>query len=621
MIPTPRFSAAALVRALTISLLVAGAGDVLEAQFDIDSPDDGDFSFDEYPTLEGLLAAHRSGRSSQELIAWIQENGAYISLNLDEAFQIHAQGVEFSVIAAMTQVPHEKVKALLGGARGELTIRAEPRHGLSRRDILKLLQEGATDEEVAARLVESGSKGDLSLEEAVELLDAGLSSATLAAIGGAPAGSMQPEVQSGEPPLLDDLLAGAEPAEGGTDEAESALSLDEILTEGDSPEGEVPLAVAATARDADPSEILILSDPPGARVMVAPGSSRPVDLLRHAKSLGRSPARSRLDPGSYYLLVEKQLDPFDDAIIPALRTVHDGEGRTRTLIESGKIYYDAQACCLPRSLGGEFHITRIGADQQGVILGDEFGGLPPYLWDGNRYLILSVEKGRIERIVKVYEVRKAAGERRTIVATFFSSSSDPLLASSPVPPEEAPLDSAPSWNPDPSDLAGMAGIVGIPKEEVPRILAKLQSSGKAVYREDGEGGRLRIFAVSVDSYGRIRVEQSRLERSGPFEMYATAPQPAAARDDADAGTAMARPIRLPDPGVNLPLLSVTNSGGSPALITMGDGTIIFVAAGQTREVAVGPGSSSLEARFADRPGAPLKGHAHFTYHARYKLTL
>lgn len=613
------------IRALIPILVVVGCGGILLAQYGGGAPAaEGPFGFDEYPSLEGVIAAHESGKTDGEIIAWLRDNGAYIPLSLDEALQLKARGVSPELCAAMSQLPPAKVKSVLREFADVYIARAEPRRGLSRRQILKMLDAGASDEEVAAAVAEQGSRADLSLEEAIELQEKGLSGATLCAVArGAPAPApsatqARAQDQAG-PPSLDDIFAET----AGEDEEEEVPLLDDLLDDSYEDEEEEPAEPRTAAAPAaeNPSEIVVLSDAPDAKAFVAPGSARVVDLLRSADSIGRTPARSRLDPGPYYVLVEKRLDPFDHAIIPAFRTVHDGSGRTRTLIESGQIYYDTDECCLPRSLEGEFSITRISENQQGVILGDAFDGLPPYVWDGNRFLVLTVEGARVTRIMKVYEIRKAAGERQTVVATFTPSHRDPLLAK-PAPAEADGKDEPlVTFAPDPAELTGVAEILGVAAQDMPRIHAKLRESGAAVYRQEDTEGRIRMIAFNVDGYGRLGVRQSWLEKSGPFGMYATSAPPAPSPAPKADSAALPAPERTADPNVNLPFLSVTNSGGTPALLMMGNGTAIYLGPGQTRQTTVAPGATTLEALFADRKGAPRKGRVTFSYYFRYTLIL
>jgi hypothetical protein len=233
--------------------------------------------------------------------------------------------------------------------------------------------------------------------------------------------------------------------------------------------------------------VTVLSDPPGARLTVASANIRPSDLLKMPRAAGRTPAELELPPGAYFILVEKTLGPFDEELIPALRTVHDGEGNTRTLIHEGTLLYDVNDCCTPRGLTGSLEITRIGRDQPGVLLGDDFGGMPPYLWDGNRYLILDVREGRVERVLKVYYTARAMGEERSVMATFIPSSSDPL--EHPASMNSVSTRARSIWEvPSLSTLEGVARISGIPQAEVTRIHERLVEIGKAVWKHETVDG-------------------------------------------------------------------------------------------------------------------------------------
>jgi len=633
-----------LPRALALATLaLAATAGLLMAQYGGGSPSTAiPFSFDEYPSFEGVLAAHDAGKSDRAIVQWIRSSGAYVPLSLDQALQIKARGVGPEVCAAMSHLPSAKVDKLLGGFGGVYVARSESRRGLSRRQILKMLDEGATDGEISAAVAERGSRADLSLAEAIELQERGLSASTLSAVarGTSVAADAAPAARAAAPAgpkSLDDIFAAADEGEEEVPLLDDIMADDEDLAEDEGSaldedyddEDEIAAEAAGSMEapaEADPSQVLVFSDSPDARAFVVPGSARVVDLMESADGIGRTPARKSLDPGPYYVMVEKRLDPFDRAIIPAFRTVHDGSGRTRTLIESGGIYYDSDDCCLPRSLQGEFSITRISENQQGVLLGDAFDGLPPYIWDGNRFLILTVEGARVTRILKVYEIRKAAGERQTIVATFTPSHRDPLL---PVPepsPDAGTRSEVPlvTWKPDPAELTGIAEVLGFGAQETPRVFTKLQEYGKAVCRKEDKDGRLRLIAVRVDSYGRLGVLQSWLGRSGPYDMYSTISPPTSPVAGAGAKGAPAqlmKPERTADPTVNLPVLAVTNSGNKPAVLLTGEGQAIFLGPGQTKQTTVAPGATTLEAVFADAPGAPRQGRVTFSYYFRYKLIL
>jgi hypothetical protein len=320
--------------------------------------------------------------------------------------------------------------------------------------------------------------------------------------------------------------------------------------------------------------------------------------------------------------VEKTLGPFDEELIPALRTVHDGEGNTRTLIHEGTLLYDVNDCCTPRGLTGSLEITRIGRDQPGVLLGDDFGGMPPYLWDGNRYLILDVREGRVERVLKVYYTARAMGEERSVMATFIPSSSDPL--EHPASMNSVSTRARSIWEvPSLSTLEGVARISGIPQAEVTRIHERLVEIGKAVWKHETVDGA-RILTLGLDSFGRTRLHDVELLREGIFDTLATpgrseAPEPSLrARKEPKPMPAIVM-TRVPD--LELPILEVTNRRGQAALLRLDDGTILFVPPGESVQSTISPGSYSVEIRFDGENGDLLAGNTRLSYHSRYSLDL
>jgi len=608
----------------------------------------------EEPTIDSIVATHQAGRAPADIIAWIEASGATFDLDLNEVVRLRSAGVPSEVIAAMARIPDDRLRRILASQDVRPAPPAERRQGLSRRRLLKMIDSGASEHEILKAIAAEGSKASLSLEDAFDLIDKGFSPALLQSIvTGAVAGTAESERPAAGPaaPVPGGAAGTAVPGGPGGQarlataparaqpeitEDEEVPVLDEIVGEGEEEEGleEAPLLEElvppeeAESGAADKAPFLVFSDQPGARVFVAPASARVTDLLRQARSAGRTPARLNLPPGSHFLIVEKKLDDFDRSLIPALRTVHDGDGRTRTLITSGDLYYDVQRCCVPRSLAGDLSITRISEDQQGTILGDEFGGLPPYLWDGDRYLILVVREARVQRVLKVYEVRKAIGETRALTAAFVPSSGEPLAVAARAPEGSVEEASGPVWQAPPKeDLEGLARIYGIPDEDLERLEPLLAAAGKAIWRYEGPDGTLTLLTLSLDSNGRTRAHESVFRRDGPFGAYSTPRPPSLKRKKGSKKAAPAPPpplaalSRTVDPAVNLHVLSIENNAESDAVVRLGDGTVVFVPAGETRVVTVSPGSSEVEARFEDEPDLRRTIKAHLTYHSRYSLQL
>jgi hypothetical protein len=608
-----------LIVAFFIAVGLSVSGNSWARQLEGLPPGDGEEEiFDEYPTVEGVLQAHRQGRSGSRIASWIRHSGAWLPLQLDKALQLRTEGISYKVLAAMTNLPVGEIDDLLSPMGRRFVVGEAGREGLGERRLLKMVRQGAPEEEILAAIEAEGSKASLSLDQALDLKKQGSSTDLIFAIG---RGALEPVTEpdrsvaaTEEVPLLDDLLAGS------AGEEEMPL-LDDLLDE----EEEGSFFDEFLDEEIEPTpvrQLLVLSDAQRSQVLMAPANIRPADLLRLSRPEGRTPARVRTPPGSFFVLVEKMVDSFDREMIPALRTVHDGDGVTRTLIESGQILYDVDRCCLPTSLTGDFLISRISEDQQGALLGDEFFGLPPYLWDGNRYLILIIDGGMIQRVIKVYEIRKAIGEGRTLVATFIPSSHDPLAVEPSAADDRVTESALNAWiAPNPGEFNEMAKIYGIPPSEAATLQATLSSNGKAVWKDEGIDGSVTLVTFSLDTFDRTRVEKLTFLPEGPFEMLTRQ------AERAGQGSRNAEPPTLPvisrsiDKDLDLPAFVVGNSASSPAFIQLGDGTAFVVNPGQTREVTVGPGSYRVEARYVDAPGEALWRGVHFSYHSRYRLQL
>lgn len=563
-----------------------------------------------YPTIEGIRQARLAGHPAERILAWIQDYEALFDLDLDEAMQLKAEGLDIPIIAAMAQMPPEEVGPLLETFEKVYVARPGPREGVSKRRLMKMMEYGAPEAEILAVIAEKGSRAELTLAEAVDLMKIGASPRLVAAIG---RGIVPPDAAAPAAPLLDEIVedeieADEEEAAG---EDEEPVDLGEIFeTEG------IAMEPEGGAR------LVVLSDPPGARISLAPATIRPADLLVLPRPQGRTPAALEAAPGAWFVLVEKTLDAFDVALIPALRTVHDGDGGTRTLIHEGTLYYDVQRCCRPRALTGATAVTRIAEDQPGVLLGDEFDGMPPYLWDGNRYLILGIEKGRIRRVIKVYIIKRAASEERTLMATFIPSSIEPL--DHPSAMESVSTRARSLWEvPTPESFAPLARMSGVPEADVARIQARLLETGKALWKSEDDAG-VRILSFGLDSMGRLRIDDIPLERTDIFGMLET-PRPRKPGRSAASRTVEPGPIpafrRIRQPQSELPVVEITNNKTVAALVRFGDGTTFYVAPGGTVSSEVSPGTYAVEARFDGAASGPLRGRTRFSYHALYRLSL
>ncbi|HXI03728.1 MAG TPA: hypothetical protein VNI57_11180, partial [Candidatus Saccharimonadales bacterium] len=320
------------------------------------------------------------------------------------------------------------------------------------------------------------------------------------------------------------------------------------------------------------------------------------------------------------------LDDFDASIVPAVRTVHDADGTTRTLIYNGTVYYDAQDCCEARGVGSALQITRVMEDHPGIILGDEFDGMPPYLWDGNRYLLLTIENGRIVEVTKVYRIVRATDEERTLMATFTPSSLNPLEQTPTL--EAVSTRARMTWAvPDTATLSALAKINGVPESDVQAIDDRLNQVGKAVWKSESESG-VHIVSFELDTLGRLRLDRVDLDRKG-FDGELATPAPPAPPPAKDKAKEKTPPGPAPLPDVHrtrqieqeLPLLQVTNNRKSAAEVRLADGTVIFVDAGQTAESIVSPGTWTIDVQFESGEPARMTGSARLAARARYTLAL
>jgi hypothetical protein len=168
---------------LVAACFLALPGPPAQAQFE-SIPEDmsEDARFSSYPTLDGIRQARRAGHPPKRILAWIRDYDAYFSLDLDEALQFHAEGLETEIIAAMAGMPAEQVAALLGTLERVYVARSGPREGLSKRHILKMMEYGAPEEEVLAAIAENGSRAEVGLEEARRLMNEGASATLVVAI-------------------------------------------------------------------------------------------------------------------------------------------------------------------------------------------------------------------------------------------------------------------------------------------------------------------------------------------------------------------------------------------------------------------------------------------------------
>ncbi len=368
------------------------------------------------------------------------------------------------------------------------------------------------------------------------------------------------------------------------------------------------------------------SVPPGARVYLSPRGTYREESFRQAHAVGKTPLSLQLEPGDYQVTVVKQAGSFEESLLPAWRTRYDST-ETRTILDNAHLVFDPDDCCLPTSLTGHVDISSIGRDHPGAIIGDQFGGLPPYLFDGEVSQILDVRDSRIRGAIKSYTIRKNPGQSRMLVATFLPAQGDSLdpewgAGLGTGRPYAATLDyPGLEFLGTEEGIAGCAELLRVDAERMARAVEMLAQAGKTILDEPADKGR-RIVSIALDDYGRLRLRDQTIAPldlfSEPKKKSRKTPKP----DKAAKTPLLPEVERVVVPGLGLPRLVVTNASSRAAALHFDDGQFFFVEAGATREVVVDPGTFNVGLLGgALPPGSPAGGRVHFAYHARYSLSI
>ncbi|MFQ5878519.1 MAG: hypothetical protein ACE5JH_12705 [Acidobacteriota bacterium] len=554
-------------------------------------------------SLRRVLRMQRKGVAADRIASLVASRGLRREPDLAELLEQRARGVPAGVIRALAAGA-----ALPAAGRTEAVASGEPadppgsrrraRHRHERPlavgDVIEMLGNDIDPGEIVKIISERGMKAPPTLEEALSLRRAGATDGIMAAINQAtappPAARAEPEVEE--------------------------------------PEREEPAAGPHVPTPASLDRVWVASVPPGTRVFVSRARTPGMDAFDRDYYMGETPLSLDLAPGSYNIAVSKEAGAFEQDLIPAWRTVHDAP-ETRSLLDDADLTFDPEACCLPGSLSGTVTFRQIGRDQPGTIIGDHFDGLPPYLFDGETMQVLRVREGRITQALKIYRLRKNAGQSRLLVASFIPAEGDPLDPS-PVAglPEGHPYDvylDTPQLGflRDPGSVAELAAVLGLDGDHLADTVAMLRHAGKAILHQQVEGG-IRLIALALDDYGRLRLLDRTIRPEDPF---AAPPQ----TDDSGknkkkmASAAPPAPPPLPAlervvvPGLGLPRLVVDNTTAHALGLLFHDGQFYFVPAETRREFIADPGTFDVQVLAPGSSPPGPRGRIHLSYHARYGI--
>jgi len=470
-------------------------------------------------------------------------------------------------------------------------------------------------------------KGTLRTEDVLTMLKEGQSAATVT--GTVIARGMKEPITAADEKALraagaDDQLikvvhltggSVGQTAAGTQTQAAPALRLESL------PPGELP----SVRRDT----ILVTSVPSEMEVYIAPAGMPRGEMFAKHYYVGRTPVAMPVAPGRYNVIVRKQAGNFEQEMIPAWRTLHDGAD-DRLLLDNADLTFDPRACCLPGSLDDSVQVRQLETGA-GVPLGDRFGGLPPYLFDGESLQILSIAEGAVQASSKLYPVEKGPQEAVVVVATFFQADANPLDTS--LLGEEfstAAFDGfletpALSYLADPAQVTSLAGALRIAPQEAASAISMLRRTGKGIVPHDASPGR-RMVVLSVDGPGQIRVQEATLRPEDPFAALMEASRPAKKKKKSRTPPPP-EPPPLPElrrhvvPGLGQPRLIVNNTTRTDTALIFSDGQLYFVPANTEREFVLDPGTYVVRLAAPGAEGPEPQGQLHFSYQARYTMTL
>ncbi|HKY33482.1 MAG TPA: hypothetical protein VJV23_13190 [Candidatus Polarisedimenticolia bacterium] len=626
-------------------------------------------------TLGRVFELLRAGTPSAQLLAMVEQSGSDFGLTIEDVVRLHKMGASRDLIRALARgTPSASAPAAV---EEDAPAPFQPLPGaLTLRQVARLHARGTPPAELAERIGRHGLKSVPTLDEMLEQAERGLPAEVLLAL----ARGARPESLPAEPPLdaagilalleqggdpaqvagairrrglaaplaLQDVLAlrksGADdqvmaavreasaprPSPAAVGEESRGAGREDEPAGGEEPEAQTPAAPEPAQPSATPTadtgdRVWVSSVPAGARVFVSTARTNDQEVFDHDHYVGRTPLSLALDPGDYTIVVQKEAGEFEAGLLPAWRTVHDTPS-TRSLLDEADLTFRPDRCCLPGTLDGRVEVKSVPAGARPAAIGDQFDGLPPFLFDGEGLQILRVRRARITHAMKLYPLRKHPGQSRVLIATFLPAEGDPL--------DQADVIGLPSGTPFDAHLeapglemlgaadrrAGLARILRVEEEHLEQAIGMLRRAGKAILHQQIEGG-LRLVSLAVDDHGRLRLSDMEVK---PIDLFAPPPPPPPRRKKTPPPPPPPPPSlpgmdRLVVPGLGLPRLAVHNTGKEGIGLLMDDGALYYVPAGARREFSVDPGT--FQARvLTGGPSPDPRGRLHFSYNARYTIT-
>ena len=625
-------------------------------------------------TLARVTEMLRSGMTSQAVITQVKLSGSAFDLSVEDVIRLTRLGAAPELIQMMTRAP--QTPAPVEETAHPSTVQAATAGTLTHRKIVKMYHKGVSPDVIVEEIARKGLKEPIELDQLLALGAEGIPDNLLLAMA---AGARQtptstsaepspasagmestPEVQGepGEPPLKaaeirrmlerklppDDIVSAIETRGiaappsleeaiamrklGATDPIiaainTAALDLGEEAADDESDSEATHGALSALPPAANTEILTVLSYPAGARVYLSPSRTRMEERFRHDYLVGRTPVSVTVPPDDYTLIVEKRAGTFEAGLLPAWRTMHDPPG-VRSVLDETELTFDPLKCCLPGSVSGVVDLRPIPEEQPRAIIGDQFDGLPPYLFDGEMLQILRVRRSQITEVMKLYHVRKTAGQPRALIATFIPAEGDTLDLDTSAPANPGASFDSEIELPQLQYLLngpgqkGLAAALGVETEHLGNAIAVLRNIGKVILHQQVAGG-LRLLTLAIDYNGRLRVTDQTVLPVNPF---AAAP--------VKKGKKKAAPVPAPIPplpalarvvvpGLGAPRLDLVNPGPAPVALILGDGEFCYAPAGATTECVLDPGTHQVRVMNGGQQRGG--GTMHLSYHARYTMKM
>jgi hypothetical protein len=564
-------------------------------------------------TVKRVLKMYKKAVPPEEIAAQVAQLGLKEPPDLGELLDSRQIGVPALIIQALAHggaaSPAPAATSILAPAPASVadaSIIAEEatapgkkegeagKEGLGAAAILEMLREGIDNASIVAAISKQGLTSHLDLDEILSLREAGAGDEVITAINRA-----------------------------------EVISPDEVP--GGAPEGVPAREKARAGRPVDTptadtlDRVWIASIPSGARVFISPAATRRSEIFDHDHFAGSTPLTLSLDPGEYNIVVRKEAAAFERDLVPAWRTLQDTND-TRTMLDNAHLIFDPTACCLPTTLTGTVDVYPIPKEQSGTLIGDQFGGLPPYLFDGESFQVMEVRKARIRGVMKIYPLHKIAGRSRLLVSTFLPAEGNPLDqdAVAGLPPGEPYAGYLETSSLD--FLSGAEGVsalalaLGVDADQLGEAVAMLRRAGKAILHQQIAGG-FRLLSLSLDDDERLRLSDRIVS---PVDPFAPPPPPVKRKKKVVAPPPPPPPPlpaveRVVSPGQGLPRLVVENNSSKGLGLLLDDGLFLFVPARTSRDFPVDPGTYDVRILDGMPPGTSPRGKLHFAYHARYSI--